>query len=333
MSASQSSLHDRLSEDLILVDVLTRSARAPGTLGEAVAYVLERPGKRIRPRLCLSLAKSLELPHAQCIGLAAAVELLHIASLVLDDVQDNDEMRRGRASVWRKFGRASAINVGAYFIAESFALAARLPGVSPIFAAALRAATIGQSAEVDFFADIPTLAAYNAVAVAKTGALFALPAQGAAVLANFTNDVVESIGKAFALLGAAYQIQDDLADAFGRKGRARAGLDLREGKANSIVLCHLSLKPSDGTAFLAFQRDRSARASGAQLDAWLDRLFASNSVALAGEHLRELCGEIVIASRSIPAPFASQLSALATEMREDVASLRGTSEVFSECAL
>ena len=333
MSAFSSSLHDRISEDLDVVDLLTRSGRASGTLGEAVAYVLERPGKRIRPRLCLSLAHSLALPHNQCVTLAAAVELLHVASLVLDDVQDNDEMRRGRASVWRKFGRTSAINVGTYFIAESLMLAATLPGLSPVFAAALRAATVGQSTEGDFLGKIPTLTAYHAVAVGKTGALFALPAQGAAVLAGCSDGEAESIGRAYSMLGAAYQIQDDLADAFDRKGRARAGLDLREGKANSIVLCHLSLKPSDRTAFLAFQRDRAARASGAQLDAWLDRLFASGAVALAEEHLRQCCGDITIASTSLPAPFAAHLSTLATEMGGGIASLRGPREVLSGCVL
>ncbi len=292
--------------------LLAQTAEATGTLGEAVIYLLERPGKRIRVRLCLNLARGLRLPREQAVILAASVELLHSASLVLDDVQDNDVMRRDRPTVWRKFGRTQAINLGTYLIAQSFTLAGRLPGVSPLFAAALRDATAGQSAEGDFHAEIPTLADYIAMAGKKTGALFSLPAQAAAILAHLPGELLPKIGTAFAQLGSAYQIQDDLADALGLKGRARAGLDLREGKANSIMIFHLALKPADCAPFLAFQRDRSARAEDAWLDEWLDRLFASGSVAVAQEHLQQLCGDLVSASAALPIPFATHLSELAT---------------------
>lgn len=303
--------------NLALVEqLLTDAARTPGHLGQAAAYVLARPGKRVRARLCLDLAASLELPPEHGITLAASVELLHNASIVLDDVQDNDEMRRGQASAWRAFGRSQAINLGTFLIAQASALAARLPGVSPLFAATLREASAGQAAEIDFHAASPALPAYEKMAEAKTGALFALGAQSAAHLARLPGNLAATIGNAFARLGAAYQVQDDLADAFGLKGRARAGLDLREGKADSIVIFHLALQPNDSSALLAFLRDATARTDDTQLDGWLGRLFDSGAVAATQNHLHQLCDEITSNSANLPAPFAPHLAALTAGLRE-----------------
>jgi len=309
--------HSAKSGRIALVEqLLSDATHTPGRLGDASAYLLEQPGKRIRARLCLDLADSLQIPPEEGIVLAAAVELLHNASLVLDDVQDNDEMRRGRASIWRTFGRSQAINLGTFLIAQSSTLAARLRGVSPLFAATLREATAGQAAEIDFHAATPTLPAYEKMAEAKTGALFALGAQSAAILARLPEDLAAGIGNAFARLGAAYQLQDDLADALGLKGRARAGLDLREGKANSIVIFHLALRPDDGAALLAFLRDPAARTVDAQLDFWLGRLFDSGAVAATQGHLHQLCDEITATGATLPAPFAPHLAALAAGIRE-----------------
>jgi geranylgeranyl pyrophosphate synthase len=225
-------------------------------------------------------------------------------------------MRRGQASAWRAFGRSQAINLGTFLIGQSFALAARLPGVSPVFASTLREATAGQAAEIDFHTATPTRTAYEKMAEAKTGALFALAARAAALLARLPEDLAANAGQSFARLGAAYQVQDDLADAFGLKGRARPGLDLREGKANSIVLFHLALRPGDAPALLAFLRNESARTDDRQLDAWLQQLFASGAVAAAQEHLHRLCDEITTTSATLPAPFAPHLAALAAGIRE-----------------
>ena len=305
------------TDNLALVEqLLAEATRTPGRLGQSAAYLLERPGKRVRARLCLDLADSLQIPPERGIALAAAVELLHNASLVLDDVQDNDEMRRGRASIWRTFGRSQAINLGTFLIAQSTALASRLSGIGSLFAATLREATAGQSAEIDFHTATPTLTDYERMAEAKTGALFALSAKAAAILARLPEELAATIGHAFARLGAAYQVQDDLADALGLKGRARAGLDLREGKANSIVLFHLALRPDDNAPLLAFLRDPSARTDDAQLDVWLGRLFDSGAVAATQQHLHRLCDEIAASAADLPAPFAPHLAAMAAGIRE-----------------
>ena len=316
-SSRRASVLSRADHNLPFVEqLLAAAANTPGHLGQAATYLLERPGKRIRARLALDMTASLQVPPEQGITLAAAIELLHNASLVLDDVQDHDQMRRGQASVWLAFGRSQAINLGTFLIGQSFSLAARLPGISALFASTLREATAGQSAEIEFHLATPSLPAYEKMAEAKTGALFDLTARSAAILAKLSEDLADKAGKSFARLGAAYQVQDDLADAFGLKGRARPGLDLREGKANSIVLFHLALRPQESTALLTFLRDDSARIDDTQLDAWLEKLFASGAVAATQEHLHRLCDEIQAAAAILPAPFAPHLAALAAGIRE-----------------
>ncbi len=295
---------------------LNEAAKAPGYLGQAAKYLLEQPGKRVRAQLCLDLARGLPLPAKQGITLAAMVELLHNASLILDDVQDNDEMRRGRASIWRTFGRNQAINLGTFLIAQAAALAAQLQGISHLFATTLREATAGQSAEIDFHNTLPTLDAYEKIAEAKTGSLFAFAAQSAATLAQIPENLSTAIGKSFSRLGVAYQIQDDLADAFGLKGRSRAGLDLREGKANSIAIFLLDLRPDVAAPLLAFLNEETARTDDSQLDAWLQKTFTSGAVAAAQNHLHQLCDEIIGVTANIPSPFDTQLAALAAGIRE-----------------
>lgn len=304
-------------QNLPFVDqLLTSAARTPGQLGQAAAYVLLRPGKRVRARLALELCDSLHILPEQGITLATAVELLHNASLVLDDVQDRDQMRRGQASVWLAFGSGQAINLGTFLIGQSFALASRLPGVGILFASTLSEATIGQSAELEFHNATPSMADYEKMAEAKTGALFALTTRAAATLARLPENLADDVGKAFARLGAAYQVQDDLADAFDLKGRSRAGLDLREGKANSLVLAHLTLRPEDSISLLGFLRDQSARADDIQLAHWLQQLFDSHAVASTQERLHRLCDEITAIASTLPAPFAPHLSSLAAGIRE-----------------
>lgn len=316
MRSPRSQNSAQVNELALVEQLLADASRTAGCLGLGATYVLERPGKRIRARLALGLASSLHLPPEHGITLATAVELLHNASLVLDDLQDQDDMRRGLPSAWRAFGRGQAINVGTFLIGQAFSLAARLPGVSPLFAATLREATIGQAAEIDFQSTTPSLSDYEKMAEAKTGALFALAARAATVLAGLPDEISSSVARSFTRFGAAYQIHDDLADAFNMKGRFRAGLDLREGKTNAILLFHLSLRPNDSPQLHAFLRDKSARDDDEQLDVWLRRLFLSGAVVATQRHLLDLCDEMNRSAAKLAAPMAPHLASLSAGICE-----------------
>ena len=114
-------VEDRLNE------LLTGIRRA--SLGEAVRHAVFTGGKRIRPQICLAAAKAAGGNEEDAIFPACAIELLHCYTLVHDDLpdMDNDTMRRGRPSVWAKFGCANAILAGDALQALAFRTAARAP--------------------------------------------------------------------------------------------------------------------------------------------------------------------------------------------------------------
>ncbi|MBR2839447.1 MAG: polyprenyl synthetase family protein, partial [Kiritimatiellae bacterium] len=118
-----------------LDEVLPAAGSRPGALAAAMRYAVGSGGKRIRPRLCLAAAAAAGGRADDARYPAAAVELLHNYTLVHDDLpaMDDDTERRGRPSVWAKFGEATAILAGDALQALSFAAIAqgteRCPGV------------------------------------------------------------------------------------------------------------------------------------------------------------------------------------------------------------
>jgi geranylgeranyl diphosphate synthase type II len=188
----------------------------PGTLGEALAYAVFPGGARVRPRLCLEVARACGEASDLAYAAACSIELLHCASLVHDDLPcfDAAELRRGRPSVQRVYGEAMAVLVGDGLMVQSFYTLARAIalrpdiGISPMLAL-LEAAgprvglVAGQAWELE--RDVQ-LAAYHR---AKTASLF----EAAAALGALVNGVAATpyvlLGRAF---GMAYQLADDVAD-------------------------------------------------------------------------------------------------------------------------
>lgn len=194
------------------------SAKAPPKLAEALRYAVFPGGARVRPRLVLSVANACgdDCP-ALADAAAVAVELLHCASLVHDDMPcfDDASIRRGRPSVQAAYGAPLALLVGDALIVlafETLALATvEAPArAGPLIAGVAQAVgmpvgiTAGQGWESE--AD-PDLALYHE---AKTGALFVGSAVAGAVAAGGDPALWRTVG---ARLGAAYQVADDLRDA------------------------------------------------------------------------------------------------------------------------
>ena len=109
--------------------VLPRATERPETLSAAMRWAVEGGGKRIRPQICLAAAEAVGGTAEDALMPACAVELLHSYTLIHDDLpaMDNDAERRGKASVWAKFGEANAILAGDALQALAFATAARSP--------------------------------------------------------------------------------------------------------------------------------------------------------------------------------------------------------------
>lgn len=207
--------------DLVLERALHEALAAgggspPGLLSEALAYAVFPGGARVRPRLCLEVARMCGGVTDVAYAAASAVELLHCASLVHDDLPcfDAADTRRGRPSVHRLYGEAMAVLVGDGLMVQSFhTLArglARRPelGIAPMTtlleaAGPRRGLVAGQAWELE---EDVELAAYHR---AKTASLFEAAAALGAQVSGVAPAPYVTFGRAF---GMAYQLADDVAD-------------------------------------------------------------------------------------------------------------------------
>ena len=128
-----------------LDEVLPKEGERPAELSEAMRYAVGTGGKRIRPLICLASAVAVGGKAEDARYPAAAIELLHNYTLVHDDLpaMDNDTERRGKPSVWAKFGEANAILAGDALQALAFKAAANAPRNVAEIVAALGAAGVG----------------------------------------------------------------------------------------------------------------------------------------------------------------------------------------------
>ncbi len=223
-----------------------------GWIGEGAGP--EATGKRIRPLLVLLSTASCNANWQFALPAAAAVELVHNFSLVHDDVQDNSEKRRGRPTVWVKWGVPMAINAGdALFVQSSQAmidLAKNYPSDVVVKAAQILHDTCldltrGQYMDL-FYEERLDLAVddYWPMIAGKTAALLAGCASIGAVLGGADDVTVEAYRSFGHYLGLAFQVQDDLLGIWGDEaltGKSAAS-DLVEGKNSLPVLAGLGKK-------------------------------------------------------------------------------------------
>lgn len=218
---------ERLSELRAEVDValegLLSTGAAADRLHAAMRHAVLSPGKRIRPILALLSAEHLGCPSAEAMPAACALELVHAASLVLDDLpcMDDSKSRRGQPSLHIRHGEDIAVLASIALLSQAFALLARAPNVSD--AARLRmvdilARTIGANGLVDGQAkDLrgsadPSVIALREVHHQKTGVLFIASVEMGAVAADAPPAALNAL-RAFAEeFGLAYQALDDLDD-------------------------------------------------------------------------------------------------------------------------
>jgi len=255
----------------VLLELLPRN---PGDhLSEAVWYHMDTGGKRVRPAICLLTCRKLGGDPERALYFAAAVEILHNMLLVHDDIEDGDEVRRDRATVWVKYGVGNAVNVGDYMLAAAYrgvvssplddARRVRLVG---IFTAALECTCRGQSLDLNCRA-MPdmTVDDYMELVRLKTGRYMALGMAGGAVIAGLGDDVVAQIDALGECMGAAFQIRDDVIDLTAGKGRGGViGNDIREGKSSILYAYAMSVadaaQKDELTAIMAKPRQETTEA-------------------------------------------------------------------------
>ncbi len=248
-------------------DTVEDSSPAGSSLPAMCDYHLATGGKRLRALLPLLVADVLGEDPRGVIPFAAACEILHNATLVHDDLQDGDETRRGQPAVWVKYGEARAINLGDAMLYYTMLLAQELEGPAELKLRIQRrilreTLRVIDGQEREFLLqteDRPRREGYFAMVEGKTSGLFALPVAGAALLCGASDELVDALAESASHLGVLFQIQDDLLDLYGDKGRDFVGSDIAEGKISALVvhaLEHASAEESEWLRAL-LRRDRA----------------------------------------------------------------------------
>jgi geranylgeranyl pyrophosphate synthase len=222
--------------------------RPPGRLGEACAATLRAGGKRVRPLLTLLCARSDGELGEPVLRAAAAVELLHMATLVHDDVLDRADLRRGRPTVAREHGSAMAVSAGNFLLARAFSeLAATGDAVA---VAALSSAAVGLSEGEVLQRDQTRLvtlarAEYERRCERKTADLFAVACRLGARLSGACEESVAALAEYGRLIGLAFQVFDDILDCSGSEAETgkRPGADVRDGTITLPLLFALEVQP------------------------------------------------------------------------------------------
>jgi len=217
---------------------------------EVSGYIVNSGGKRIRPAICILVAKTLGYSESDLIQLASSIELLHTATLIHDDVVDESLVRRGKESIQAKWDDAHGVLVGDFVYSKAFQLMASFdnPKIIRELANATNKISEGEVlqlsmkkqsnlSEEDYFNIIDR----------KTAELFKVSAVTAGILCECGKPDLDSLNNFATSLGLAFQIQDDILDYFGQENLTgkKVGKDYEEGKFTLPII--LSLKTMNQT--------------------------------------------------------------------------------------
>lgn len=204
-------------------------------INKLVDYILKAGGKRIRPLLVLLSARAFNHKENQHIDLAAAIELIHTATLLHDDVVDNSSLRRGLETVNTLWGTEASVLVGDFLYSRAFQLIVKLKNLEilDIFSNATNLIAEGEVMQLLNCHDPDTSEkAYFEVIHRKTAKLFEVASQIGAALSCYTSQQMKAMQGYGLNLGIAYQLIDDALDYRANQtelGKS-IGNDLAEGK-------------------------------------------------------------------------------------------------------
>lgn len=221
--ASAQTSDDLISDvDRLILDSIGRASEQTNARDNvccsAAKYHLASGGHKIRAKLCIEACIALDIKYQDMLIMAAVCELLHNASLIHDDIQDGDIIRRDVETVWKKFGVNVALCTGDFLLSAAYGVLANLSDIQliPKLIATIhqRTSTViqGQCADIAYQnQQLCSISSYKKIAISKSGALLSLPIE----LALMASQRLESIADARAAaesFAIAYQIVDDLAD-------------------------------------------------------------------------------------------------------------------------
>jgi octaprenyl-diphosphate synthase len=225
-------VHARLAEQVNEFD---------SALGPFAEYALSGSGKHLRPALVALTANAMGKLDASHVTVAVIIEMVHLATLVHDDVIDEGEIRRGRPTLAARWGNEIAVLFGDCLFAQALKLAASFPTPEICRAVATATNTVcsGEILQTQHRRDLQfSRGEYFRVLEMKTAELFALSSELAAYLSGATPSQRAALRQFGLAFGTAYQVYDDCVDLFGSEVAAgkSLGTDLAKGKLTLPVL-------------------------------------------------------------------------------------------------
>ncbi len=227
------------------------------TMDKAIADpiwdILDRGGKRWRPSLFLLICEALGKKEGYCLDFSIIPEVIHNGTLVIDDIEDSSELRRGKPCSYKIYGIDIAVNFGnAMYYLPLLALmgknvdlpAQMLCDVYEVYVQEMINLSMGQAMDIAWHRGIANADAlgeddYLQMCAYKTGTLARMAAKMAAVLAGGDKKLVEKLGRFAESIGVAFQMQDDVLDLTGQefaKKKGGVGQDITEGKRTLMVI-------------------------------------------------------------------------------------------------
>ncbi len=258
-------------------------------LGDIIRHVMSGLGKGVRPALVLMAGKFNHYNLDRLVPMAAATELLHVASLVHDDTIDKSPLRRGLPTLHSLWGDSTATIAGDYLFAKSADLAAQ-PGnlrVVRLFASTLMALAKGELEEsLTVYNPEQTRQDYFKRIEGKTSALFAMAAESGAILSDSREEHVQALKTYGNSLGLAFQIVDDLLDFTGDEAvmGKPVGNDLLQGILTLPAILYLEQHPQDNPIRRGFE----TKGEGNDLAQAIAEIKASSLISQSYDVAREL---------------------------------------------
>ncbi len=279
MATDLSQIYQPIAEDLDALGSLLRRELSTDDpfIGELVEHVLATRGKLIRPALALLSASSCGGADAQRFWLAGTVELIHIASLIHDDIIDAADLRRGISTVNMLWGNQVAVLLGDYLFATAFDLVSRIrhPAVAPTIAQAAVAMSQAEITAVKLGSDPhEDEDTYFAIIEGKTARLVAAACRAGALIAGAPDPVADALA-AFGLnWGISFQITDDALDFTGTAESLGKpiGSDIDSGKITLPLIAALRrASDADRERLRVLMRQASSDGTREELRVIVDR--------------------------------------------------------------
>lgn len=283
-------------------------------INQLVEYILQSGGKRIRPLLVLLAARAFNHPEQQHINLAAAIELIHTATLLHDDVVDGSTLRRNHETANAIWGNEASVLVGDFLYSRAFQLIVKLQNleVLNIFSNATNIIAEGEILQLlNCHNPDTTEASYFEVIQRKTAKLFEVATQTGTALSTYHNPQMQAMQQYGLHLGIAYQLIDDALDynSSAEISGKNIGNDLTEGKP-TLPLIYALRKGT--TAEIKLVRKAIKTGSSKNLDSIITIIESTGAIEYtanaAKQHAKQACDALTLIPES---PYKEALHRLA----------------------